>query len=470
MVERYRVAVTVGTVLCALLLTSVAGTVAAQPDCSTVIYGEDAEGDKLVENVEQLQCISEDPVGDYKLDNDIDATDTFGWNDGAGFEPIGVTFRGTFDGDGYSISGLYINRTETSEVGLFASTSGDAVIQNVVLENVQVTGESDVGGLVGRNEGEVRGVHVTGTVTGERGTGTGGVVGRNIGGVVTRSSSSANVVGYRYVGGLVGRNTGEVTLSYTEGTIEGDDTIGGLVGYNLGTIRDTYSTADAEGRVTIAGLVGRNRGTAVIRNSYSAGTITGTTEARGFVAGNSATVESSYFDEDGVTEMGNPLEDPGGTSLTTDEMTGEIARQTMTGFDFDGTWETVTDGYPVLVWQTQDMPDNGVDDDEGVDNGEDGETDDTPDDDDSEDDIDGDGDDDTNQGTDGQNSDGDGMGGDNETDDTTGDSEDDGMDDDEAADGTEETGDDGGEGMPGFGVLVAVAALVAVGLSRRFDV
>gem|GEM_PF-2763004 len=469
MAERHRTARFAAVLMLFLVVTSVVvGTVAAQPDCSTVSYDEDVEGNQLVENVDQLQCIAADPVGSYELGNDIDADETFDWNNGTGFEPIGVTFRGTFDGDGYTIMGLYINRTET-DVGLFASTSGDAVVKNVALEEVRITGEDNVGGLVGRNEGEVRNSHVTGIVTGVDEVSTGGLVGRNVGGVVTRSSSSADVIGHRYVGGLVGRNTGEVSLSYSDGTVEGDDTMGGLVGYNLGTVHDTYSTADAEGRVTVAGLVGRNRGTAVIRNSYAAGKLSGTTEVRGLVAGNSATVEGSYFDESSVTGMGNPLVDPGGFGLTTEEMTGERARNTMSALDFEETWVT-TDDYPVLAWQMEDRP---------VLNGDDGEDDDG----DSED---GDGEDGTDDGDDGV---GDGMdgeddgtgdgtddGADNETDDGTDADAEDGTDTDDNAtgddggeDGTDDTGDDGGEGMPGFGIFVAVVAVVAVGISRRFN-
>ena len=457
-----------------VVLISAVGTVGAQPDCSTVVYEEDADGDMLVENVDQLQCINDDPVGSYRLDNDIDAEETFEWNNGTGFEPIGVTFRGTFDGDGYTVTDLYIDRPDESEVGLFASTSGDAVVENVALEQTRVTGGEAVGGLVGRNEGEVRDAHVSGTVMGEGDASTGGVVGRNVGGVVTRSSSSADVVGYRYVGGLVGRNTGEVSLSYADGTVRGDDTVAGVVGYNLGTVRDSYSVVNAEGRVTVAGVVGRNRGSAVIRNTYAgAGRHRGTTEIRGLVAGNSATVEGSYYDVSSVDEAGDPMSDPGGIELTTDEMTGERARQTMTALDFEETWETVTnpDDYPVLAWQTEETPvldgsDNGEDNEDG--DGEDGdgnETDDESENGESGDDgagdgvEDGTGDGDMDDGTDDTDNETDGM------DDDTGTDEGENETDDET-DGTE--GDDS-EGMPGFGVFVVLAAVVVVGLSRWFE-
>ena len=56
----------------------------------------------------------------YILINDIDASDTSTWNCGAGFKPIGGIFNGSFDGRGYNISDLYINRPFTDNVGLFS--------------------------------------------------------------------------------------------------------------------------------------------------------------------------------------------------------------------------------------------------------------------------------------------------------------------------------------------------------------
>jgi len=96
-------------------------------------------------------------TGDYYLGNDIDCTCTSGWNAGAGFEPIGTDgspFTGTFDGQGYKITGLYINRGSTDFVGLFGFTGPGSEITNVGLEQVDFSGDYwVVGGLVGVNEG-----------------------------------------------------------------------------------------------------------------------------------------------------------------------------------------------------------------------------------------------------------------------------------------------------------------------------
>ena len=94
----------------------------------------------------------------------INASVTAGWNDveGAeGFEPIGElfdnpTFDGNFQGNGFTISGLFINRPFDS-VGLFAGVGDSGTIDNVVLSGASVTGGDLVGGLAAQNGGVISG-------------------------------------------------------------------------------------------------------------------------------------------------------------------------------------------------------------------------------------------------------------------------------------------------------------------------
>ena len=105
----------------------------------------------------ELQNIRNNLAGDYYLANDIDCSCTSGWNGGAGFEPIGnwsSKFTGTFDGKGYKITHLYINRSSINDVGLFGCTGSGSEIKDVGLEEVDASGDSEVGGLVGDNYGE----------------------------------------------------------------------------------------------------------------------------------------------------------------------------------------------------------------------------------------------------------------------------------------------------------------------------
>ncbi|MFW6144234.1 MAG: DUF2341 domain-containing protein, partial [Candidatus Natronoplasma sp.] len=122
-----------------------------------------------------------------------------------GWDPIGSSgdpFTGTFDGNGHTISDLYIDR-DGSDIGLFGGSTGS--VKDVGILNVDVRGNgTNVGGLVGVNllNGVLERSYVTGSVRGSDRVG--GLVGSNIGGHVTQSLSYADVEGSSSVGGLVG--------------------------------------------------------------------------------------------------------------------------------------------------------------------------------------------------------------------------------------------------------------------------
>ncbi|WP_163360871.1 hypothetical protein, partial [Escherichia coli] len=84
------------------------------------------------------------------------AAGTGGWNGGAGFKPIGdgVTgFSGSLDGAGHVVSGLVINRPGADSVGLVGvltgASSGPAKIANIGLSGGSITGNRNLGALVG---------------------------------------------------------------------------------------------------------------------------------------------------------------------------------------------------------------------------------------------------------------------------------------------------------------------------------
>ena len=76
-----------------------------------------------ITNLKQLQEMKNDLNANYKIMNDIDAIDSEKWFSGRGFKPIGSDannpFSGNLNGQGYSISNLYINRPFNKNVGLF---------------------------------------------------------------------------------------------------------------------------------------------------------------------------------------------------------------------------------------------------------------------------------------------------------------------------------------------------------------
>ncbi|MBN1602694.1 MAG: hypothetical protein JW915_13885 [Chitinispirillaceae bacterium] len=106
-----------------------------------------------ITTVQQLQEINRDPTACYVLFNDIDAsvTRTERWNSNGGFTPI-MNFTGSFDGKGYRIFNLYINRPHFSHVGLFGYIKG-ATIKNAGLVNMVAYGNNYCALVAGENNG-----------------------------------------------------------------------------------------------------------------------------------------------------------------------------------------------------------------------------------------------------------------------------------------------------------------------------
>ena len=140
----------------------------------------------------------------YRLEFDIDATPTRDWNSGSGFDPIGGSFSGVFDGGGNVVRGLRINSAD-STVGLFAEiSSGGGRVQDVGLENARVNGVNSVGAIAGSlgDGGELRSVWAHGRVTGE--SQVGGLAGSNVNSTIDSSWFAGQVTGDGQVGGLAG--------------------------------------------------------------------------------------------------------------------------------------------------------------------------------------------------------------------------------------------------------------------------
>ena len=291
--RRVVVAAFVLGVALAVGLAAGGGTVAAQtetaPDCNSVGFVQNASGYYEVTNVSQLQCVGNASSGvalddDYVQTSDIDAVETATWNEGDGFRPISASadgdFNGTFDGNGFEIADLTINRTNEAETGLFAAAGTGAVFTDVTLARADVTGDDETGGLVGNNSGEVRGASVGGTVTGGRGVG--GLVGDNDGDV-SDATSSADVTGDGDdVGSLIGDNDAEVTDSTANGNVTGDNNVGGLIGDNLGEVTDSTASGSVTGNGFVGGLIGEHF-YGNVEGSTAAGPVSGTTAVGGLI-------------------------------------------------------------------------------------------------------------------------------------------------------------------------------------------
>ncbi len=240
----------------------------------------------------QLQEMKNGLDAFYVLVKDIDASETAKWNDSKGFSPVGDRkhpFTGKFDGQGYTISGLRIDRfgRVTTCLALFGCTGKDAVIRNVSVQNAWVKGCDCVGILVGINAGTITHCYVSGSVFGS-GT-VGGLVGGNMGGRVEHCSAAVEVgaawVG-NHLGGLVGSmRDGWIVNCFATGNVKGQENPGGLVGVNNGgIILNCYASGNVEssfGGVTdkyrrgAGALVAQNGSNGKISHCFAIGMVKG---------------------------------------------------------------------------------------------------------------------------------------------------------------------------------------------------
>lgn len=233
----------------------------------------------------------------YRLKADLNLKDT-PFN---GIGSAGQPFTGMFDGQGHTISHVTVNAPERENAGFFNVIKG-ATIRDLKLVDVEITGKTNVGGLVGNAQVQldsddlsknvanlIGGCSVSGTVTGTKNVG--GLVGLNegktdpqtlfsIASAVDKCAASVTVNGKEMTGGLVGKNGGTITKSSSGGTVKGDTTTGGLVGDSSGDIYDSHTSCTVAGSSHTGGFMGFSDG--AVKNCYSIGGVSGTDYTGGF--------------------------------------------------------------------------------------------------------------------------------------------------------------------------------------------
>jgi hypothetical protein len=343
-----------------LIMLAIVALVIGMVGCEAPTAGEE------IRTWHDLDAVRNNVDGEYLLMNDLDST-TAGYeelagptaNQGKGWQPIGIwpdPFTGSFDGQGFEIRDLFIDRPVEDHVGLFSFLETGAVIVDVAVIDADVTGQTYVGALVGHmHDGSMDNCHSTGNVTGD--TEVGGLIGES-GGAVSNSYSTADVNGSFVVGGLIGQNHGTVVKSYSTGRVLGDEYVGGLAGWNQeGTVSDSYSTGKVDGVSLVGGLVGSNRAT--ISSCHSAGNVTGLEDVGGLTGRNyEGTVSDCFWD----IEASGQATSTGGTGKITAEMK-DIATFPGAVWDIvavdslgernpEYIWNIVDDeSYPFLSWQ-----------------------------------------------------------------------------------------------------------------------
>ena len=326
---------------------------------------------------DQVNCgnntISATLTEDIDLAEFCHAADGTTYTDELSWTPI-TWYQGTFDGNGKTISNLYINATSNYtgffgyayvgsiknitfdnarvkntggyNFGILVGNAGSCIIENIkTLANCSVEGENYVGGIAGVANGNISNCENRATVKGIRYLG--GVVAAYFGNSITSCANYGVVTGSgESVGGIAGYfNSGTIQNSANYGDVTGTDNVGNLIGLaeecNLNNVLGTGNVTATSAK--LAGLLVGN-----IRKSSST--------ASGILAYNS----SAKLTINGTEQTGDAVKAIGGGSLTSAEKimafteeqlkSGLVANQLQKNVSGSARWgqKLNTNDYPLL--------------------------------------------------------------------------------------------------------------------------
>ncbi|MDD7402958.1 MAG: hypothetical protein PUH02_03330, partial [bacterium] len=220
---------------------------------------------------------------------------------------LGNPYSGMFDGNNYTISGLYFYDTDRKFAGFFGYAAPGTVIQNTVIADSYFCGKQTIGGICGWNRGTVTGCHNKATVeawmsitidSSNTNSLAGGICGGNADiGLIEDSVNDGKVLANNdYAGGIAGSNYNIITGCYNSGQIKGNDYVGGVAGMNQdNVVTNCYNSGLVKGDITVGGVVGYST-SATVANCYNIGTVEGISEVGGIAGDTSfSTVVHSYF-------------------------------------------------------------------------------------------------------------------------------------------------------------------------------
>uniref|UniRef100_UPI000255545A DUF5018 domain-containing protein n=1 Tax=Treponema primitia TaxID=88058 RepID=UPI000255545A len=290
-------------------------TLTLKIDSSGVIQFRDAvDGSIPIGSYAEFQLINTDYHtlgGAYKQDADIDllgiapGSPSGAWS-GQEWTPVGTgsddvvffnPFIGTFDGDGKSISNLYINSPTVDYQGLFGALGMPfealGEVKNVHIRSGSISGNDYIGGIAGWLNALISDCSNNSSVSG--GVFVGGVVGYiDASSTIRASSNSGSVTGASFVGGMAGWTIGYLTVGSNSGSATGTGVLGGIAGYNGGMIYISSNSGAVIGTGDrVGGVAGDNYGD--ILGSYNIGPVSGSSLVGGVAGHNSyAHITASY--------------------------------------------------------------------------------------------------------------------------------------------------------------------------------
>lgn len=322
------------------------------------IYGDGSlESPYQLTSLENLRWLSESEAvwGDslnltyFDQVADIDASDTYSWNDGLGFQPIGYTksidgsseldrkyFYGEYNGNDYKITNLYINTSQSNykTTGMFGLVE-NATVCNLIIEDATIIGNSIVATIIG---------------TGGNST-------------ISKCSVTSNISGNESVSSIAGIiANSELTQLASNSVINANTSAGGLVGLlNHSNLSNSFfageiNVTDSKTTQLFGGLV-LNLFTSNMMNCYS-NTLINSSLAGGLIGmGMNSTVDASVFNSDLftsssliVTNINTSINSSSG--LSTSALTN-LQTYIELDWDFDNVWTldvNVNESLPYLQW------------------------------------------------------------------------------------------------------------------------
>ncbi|WP_407704909.1 beta strand repeat-containing protein, partial [Thalassotalea loyana] len=268
---------------------------------------------------------------DFDTDADSDLSDESYYNAGEGWQPIGTEsepFAAHFEGNGFAISNLFINRPDEDYQALLGYVATVSVT-NIDIDGdlTSVTGLNNSAFLIARNSSSdsavLTNINVQGTILGNDDSGL--VAGRlyNLDADQVHAQGSITSISITGdagsdTGGLFGQLSGTNTLDNVsfEGEIQAVTSAGGLIGdAESVTINDSYAIVDItlvdeagiETDIEVAGgLIGKIEGTSVLTRVFAQGSIIAPTILGGLIGDidGSTQIADSYAD---VTQLGDSL-------------------------------------------------------------------------------------------------------------------------------------------------------------------
>ena len=224
-----------------------------------------------------------------------------------------MMYAGTFDGKGYSISGVYANLYDApvedpkniynnkDYAGLFGLHAG--VTRNLSVLDSYMRGEDCIGGICGNEDGgTIQNCYSAATVCGD--SYIGGICGRSEGDSIIENCYNTGYVygATRSIGGICGDNRATLQGCYNVGKVNGEFYVGGIVGESYGSgntiwIKDCYNRGNVIGDTEKIGGIGGYIGRSLVENCYSQATVSGNTNVGG-ICGNSDKVDfqNAYYD------------------------------------------------------------------------------------------------------------------------------------------------------------------------------